>query len=84
MPEPIKPTELRSQLFEILDEVLETGQPREISRKGEILILSRATPLRRLDRLPTRECLSGISYDDLPDLHWEYEPGTEFLPAVRK
>jgi hypothetical protein len=37
---PINPTQLRSNLYKILDQVLETQKPVEIVRKGQVLEVS--------------------------------------------
>ena len=79
MSKPLKATELRANLFKILDEILETGEPREILRGRQVLVISPATFERRLDELPRRSSLVGITYDELPDFHWDYEPDPELF-----
>lgn len=68
----ISPSALRSDLYNILDRVLETGEPVEITRKGRRLLITLDEPASRLDRLPTRpDVIVGdpaglveISFDD--------------------
>lgn len=44
-------------LLEVLDEVLETGAPVEIEREGQTLLLTKATPSAKLDRLKRRDVI---------------------------
>ncbi|MFT5143787.1 MAG: hypothetical protein ACI80V_003563 [Rhodothermales bacterium] len=67
----MKPTELRKDLYRVLDEVLLTGMPVEIERNGRILLLA---PLAGGDRLshlrPHPTAVSG-EIDDLDGIGWE-------------
>ena len=67
----VTPTELRKNLFRLLDEVLETGRPLEIVRNGQIL---RIVPTKRgskLSRLrPHSDAVVGDS-DALVEMEWE-------------
>lgn len=53
-------TELRAQIYRVIDEVLETGQPRRIRRGDQAVIIAPETPPRRLDlaRLPRRTAIA--------------------------
>ncbi|MBM3269023.1 MAG: type II toxin-antitoxin system Phd/YefM family antitoxin [Candidatus Sericytochromatia bacterium] len=75
MPRIVKPTELRAHLFEILDQVLATGEPCEIDRGGRRLMLVPVQFPRtsRLDR-PFRNALN-CTFDELVETRFEYEPG---------
>ncbi|MEZ4636318.1 MAG: type II toxin-antitoxin system Phd/YefM family antitoxin [Caldilineaceae bacterium] len=69
----VTPTELRSDIYRLLDEVLETGLPLEI-RKGEHLL--RITPVEKVDKfqnlIDRADVIQGDP-DDLVSLHWEHE-----------
>lgn len=71
----ITPTELRRDLFKLLDEVLQTGEGLEIERAGGRVLLL-AQPNRKLDRLSARPTVQGDS-DDLDEIHWDgaWQPG---------
>jgi prevent-host-death family protein len=63
-------TELRKNIYTVLDSVLETGNPVEIVRNGKQLRIVPEHSSRRLDRLENHDVLVGNS-EDLPDIHWE-------------
>ncbi len=80
MSDPISPTELRSTIYRVLDEIAATGEPREIVRGDRrFLILPLGPTLARdlWDR-PKRSALVDISADELVATRWDYEPD----PAV--
>lgn len=66
-------TELRSRLYRVLDQVLETGEPVEILRKGRRVRISAAeetAPADLLQRLePHPDFVSGDP-DDLVHMDW--------------
>lgn len=79
MGEPLRPTELRTHLFKVLDEVLETGVPREILRGGKRLAIVRLEPVRRdLMGLPKRKALL-CTPEELEATTWDYEPDLELV-----
>ena len=64
-------TELRRNIYRILDEVLETGAAREILRNGKKLLIVPAEPKRhRFEDAPKRQALN-CSFDELVDTTWE-------------
>ncbi len=73
MPRPITATELRSNVYRILDEILETGVVQEVTRGGSRLLIVPAAPrLRKLDDRPKRDGLS-CTIDELVATSWEKE-----------
>lgn len=67
----VTPTELRSNVYRILDRVLDSGEAQEIVRNGRKLLIVPAQPKRRrLGDLPRRKITRG-SFDDLVDASWE-------------
>ena len=70
---PISATELRANVYKILDEVLATGQPRAVRRKGQLVLIQPASgPRLRLADLPKREGLA-CTPDELIGTSWERE-----------
>jgi hypothetical protein len=74
---PLSATELRGDIYRILDEILASGQPRAVHRKGRMLLIQPAEgPRRRLSELPRREGLC-CSPEELIGTSWEreWQPG---------
>ncbi len=65
-------SELRQNIYQLLDRVLETGVPLEIDRKGQKLRIVSETPRRKLDNLKRRDCLRGDP-EDLVHMDWSSE-----------
>ncbi|MBV8085119.1 MAG: type II toxin-antitoxin system Phd/YefM family antitoxin [Chloroflexi bacterium] len=66
-------SELRQNIYRLLDQVLETGVPLEIERNGRRLRVVPADTRPKLDRLrPHPEAISGDP-DDLVHLDWSKE-----------
>jgi len=51
---PLKPSSLRKDLYRILDQVLDTGVPVEIERRGKVLKIIPGEPRNKLDNLKLR------------------------------
>lgn len=63
-------SELRANIYRLLDEVLETGVPLQIERKGRTLRITADEPVSKLARLaPHPEYLVGDP-DDLVNIEW--------------
>jgi prevent-host-death family protein len=69
---PITTSELRGNIYQLLDRVLETGQPLEIERKGKIVKIIPAEQPSRIARLVKHHCLEG-DMDDIVHLDWSEE-----------
>ena len=66
----VTPTQLRKDLYRILDEILESGEGIEVTRAGgTVLLLPRETP-DKLSRLKKRSTILGDS-DDIDSIGWE-------------
>jgi antitoxin (DNA-binding transcriptional repressor) of toxin-antitoxin stability system len=64
-------TELRQNIYRLLDEVLETGEPLEIERRGRRLRIVRDEQARtKLDRLTPRPDAIVGDPQDLVHLDW--------------
>ncbi|MBM4320657.1 MAG: type II toxin-antitoxin system Phd/YefM family antitoxin [Deltaproteobacteria bacterium] len=71
---PLKPTELRNDIYRILDDVLETGRPVEIERRGRILRIVPAVPAGgRLSSLVRRTGVMRGDPEELVHLDWTSE-----------
>ena len=63
-------SKLRENVYQILDSVLQTGEPVEVVRKGRALpIVADTTASSRLARLNKRDCIRGNS-DELVEIDW--------------
>lgn len=61
---------LRQNVYRLLDQVLETGRPLEIERKGQILRIVPDKTSARLDRLIPHPDFVRDRDDDLVDVGW--------------
>lgn len=64
------PSALRADIYRVLDEVLETGQPIEIQRGDRTLVISAKDEGSRLDRLVSRPDAITGDPGDLVDVGW--------------
>jgi hypothetical protein len=70
-------TELRANLYRVLDQVAADGKPRTVLRKGcEIVIQRKALRKKRLDlsKLTKRDVLLNCTFDELVATTWPYKP----------
>lgn len=66
----ITPTELRKNVYKLLDQVLKSGEPIRVKRAGKHLIISAADPASRLGNLENHpDCIVGDP-DDLVHMDW--------------
>ena len=70
---PITPSKLRADIYRLLDDVLETGMPLEVKRKGRILKIVPAEPVDRLEKLIERKDFILCDPDDLVHMDWSGE-----------
>ena len=63
-------SQLRQDIYRLIDHVLETGEPLEISRKGHTLRLVRDEPASRFDVMRTNVELVVGDPEELADLGW--------------
>ena len=68
----IKASNLREDIYRILDQILETGVPVEIERRGKILKIVPTEPRSKLDNLTPRPYLLSDP-EDLVHLDWSGE-----------
>lgn len=64
---------LRSDIYRLLDEVLQTGVPIEIERKGKRLRISPAAVGTRLSRLVRRDGYIRARPEELIHMDWSRE-----------
>jgi len=60
-------TALRNQLFKVVDQIIKTGIPVDIERKGHNLKIVLIEKKSKLDNLKPHNCIEGDP-DDLADL----------------
>jgi hypothetical protein len=67
-------TELRKDIYRVLDDVLESGVPQEVTRGSRTLMIVPAGGKRlRLEDLPRREALN-CTPDELVETSWNWAP----------
>lgn len=71
----LKASSLRENIYRILDQVLETGVPVEIERRGKILKIVSAEPPSKLENLKARDYLR-CDPEELVEMDWsgEWQP----------
>ena len=62
-------SKLRENVYGILDQVLETGVPVEVVRKGKVLKIVPETPAPKLARLRRRKAFKGDA-DQILGMDW--------------
>lgn len=72
-------TRLRQNIYAILDEVLETGVPVEIERKGKVLQIVPEKKLSKFDRVPPMPTAWVGDPEDIFKIDWLKEWGE---PAI--
>ncbi len=70
---PVTASELRADIYRLLDRVLESGVPLEIARGNRRLRIVAVDPPSRLDRLPSRPEVMAVDPEDLVHLDWSTE-----------
>jgi Antitoxin Phd_YefM, type II toxin-antitoxin system len=68
----VKPSQLRANLYRLLDHVLRTGDPIEIDRGGKKLLIVAKEKQPKLKKLVRREVIVGDP-EDLVHLDWSKE-----------
>ncbi len=74
----VTPTELRSNIYQLLDEIIQTGVPIEIDRNGVKLKITTIEPVNKLKNLVPHPDFVNGDPDDLPTLTWEDELNLDF------
>jgi hypothetical protein len=72
---PMSLTALRQQLFKVVDQVIATGIPMEINRKGHIVKIILVDKKSKLANLVKHDCIIGDPEElvDLPLHEWSEE-----------
>lgn len=66
-------TELRGNIYNLLDEVLNTGIPIEITKGGKKLKIMPVDKVNKLENLVSRPQVIKGNPDDLVEISWEKE-----------
>ena len=68
----LRASALRENIYRVLDEILETGVPVDIERKGKLLRILAVEPKSKLANLKPRDLIVGDP-EDLVHLDWSEE-----------
>ena len=68
----ITATKLREDIYNILDEIVSTGRPVEVTRNGSSLKIVPSSPRTKLKRLKRRKISRGKP-DDIVHIDWSSE-----------
>lgn len=66
-------SELRANIYRLLDQALETGRPIEVERKGQILRIMPPAQVSKLSRLSLRKEFIRGDAEDLVHMDWSSE-----------
>lgn len=66
-------SELRANIYRLLDQALDTGRPIEVERRGKILRITPEVPTSKLARLPRRAAFIRGDAADLVHMDWSSE-----------
>ena len=69
----ISATEFRANIYRLLDQVIETGIPLEIERKGHVVRVVPERTATKLSRLEKREGVMNCDPEELIHLDWSSE-----------
>lgn len=69
----VTPTELRNNIYKILDDILQNGMPVEIIRKGRHLRIEPVEKSDKLKKLVKRPETVAGNPEDLVSISWEKE-----------
>ncbi len=69
----ITPTELRANIYNILEEILRTGIPVEINKGNRRLKIMPVAKTDKFSNLLSRPNAIRGNVDDLADIHWQNE-----------
>ena len=74
----VSPTELRSNIYNLLDEVLNSGVPIEIKKGGKLLRIMAVEKSNKLQNLISRPDVIKGNPDELVSISWEKEVNLDF------
>lgn len=66
-------TKLRENVYQLLDEIAETGRPIEIERKGRLFLISSMGVPSKLSRLKKHSTINEEDIDSIVHLDWSSE-----------
>ena len=69
----VTPTELRANIYKLLDEVLKTGIPLEVRRGGKTLKVVSGEEVDKFQNLVSRPHVIQGDPEDLVEISWEDE-----------
>lgn len=66
-------TKLRENVYQLLDEVAETGKPIEIERKGRLFLISSLGMPSKLSRLKKHKTINEEDLEGIVHMDWSSE-----------
>lgn len=66
-------TKLRENVYQLLDQVAETGKPIEIERKGRLFVISSLGVPSKLSRLKKHKTINEEDMDSIVHMDWSSE-----------
>ncbi len=66
-------SKLRGNIYRLLDQVLETGVPIEVERRGQVLRIVPAEPVDKLSQLARRDDFMRCDPEELVHVDWSGE-----------
>ena len=69
---PITASSLRQNIYKLLDKVIETGEPLEISRKGALLQIIPKRKQKKIHKLKKRDVMTGDP-ESIVHMDWYHE-----------
>lgn len=73
-------SQLRSDVYRLLDEVLKSGKPLRIKRKGQILLIVPEKPKSKLDRIIPHPDYLNCDPDEIVHMDWYHEWNPDDTP----
>ena len=70
---PVSASELRANIYKLLDQAIETGRPIEVERRGKILKIMPPAQTSKLESLPRRADFIRGNPEDLVHMDWSGE-----------
>lgn len=70
---PVTPSQLRADIYKLIDQVIATGEPLEVVRKGVVVRLVPPEPRSWLERLPRRKSIVVGDPEALAEVDWSDE-----------
>lgn len=71
--EPLSPTELRNNIYKLLDQVLDSGVPVEVRRRNRTLKIIPVDPVDKLGKFTEKRDIINGKPEGIVHMNWEKE-----------